>query len=230
MTRSVHRHVIVGSAAAVAVGALVAVLEFSTETWGMPDERKADGLLWQFNAATGLVALVLLVVTLSIGPVTALRRSRRPPVHLAWRRVTGVWSAGLVAAHVPGGLAIHTTGWRLWSPFASAIPGVRARPFDEFTVGYWIGAAALLSFVPLVMTSTAGALRRLGPARWKRLHRLTYVVFALVAVHAVAMQYGESRDRRHVALTALVFATAVGAQAVGRLRQWRVASTVVGGR
>jgi DMSO/TMAO reductase YedYZ heme-binding membrane subunit len=221
LTRAARRHVVVGVASAVAVGTLMAITEFSTETWGPPDEPKADGLLWQFNVSTGLVALALLVFTLSIGPVRAIRSARRPAVHLPWRRVTGVWSAVLVAAHVPGGLAIHTTGWSLWSPFASAIPGIDARRFDEFTVGYWIGAVALVVLVPLVATSNAGALRRLGPSRWKRLHRLAYVAFVLVAVHVVAMQYGEGRDIRHVALTALVFSIAVGAQIAGRYRQWR---------
>ena len=221
MTRSTRRHVVVGGASVVAVGALMVITEFSTETWGPPDERKADGLLWQFNVSTGLVALWLLVVTLSIGPVRAIRSGGRPAVHLPWRRVTGVWSVVLVAAHVPGGLAIHTTGWSLWSPFASAIPGLDARRFDEFTIGYWIGAVALVVLVPLVATSTTGALRRLGAPRWKRLHRLTYMAFALVAVHVVAMQYGEGRDIRHVALTALVFAVAVSAQGAGRYRQWR---------
>jgi DMSO/TMAO reductase YedYZ heme-binding membrane subunit len=215
MKRSTRRHVAVGAASGVAVLALMVVTEFSTETWGSPDEPKTEGLLWQFNVSTGLVALTLLVVTLSIGPVRGLRGRGRRAVHLPWRRVTGVWSAILVGAHVPGGLAMHTTGWRLWTPFASAVPGVEARAFDEFTIGYWTGALALVALVPLVVTSTDGALRRLGPIRWKRLHNLTYAVFVLVAVHVVAMQYGEGRDKRHVALTALVFSVAVIAQAVG---------------
>ena len=62
---------------------------------------------------------------------------------------------------MPGGLAIHSTGWRVWEPFASAIPGVDARQFDEFTVGYWVGAAALLAMLPLLATSN-----RRGSPHW----------------------------------------------------------------
>jgi sulfoxide reductase heme-binding subunit YedZ len=192
------------------------VTEFSTETWGAPTDRKSDGLLWQFNVSTGLVAVALLVTTLAIGPVRTLR-GRRRAVHLPWRRVAGVWTAVLVAAHVPGGLAMHTSGWELWAPFASAIPGATSRRLDEFTIGYWVGLFAAVALVPLVVTSSTRWLRRLGPSRWKRLHRLTYVVYFLVAVHVVTMQYGEGRDVRHVALTALLFSLALGVQVVSRV-------------
>lgn len=207
---------VVGAGSVLAVAVLMVVTEFSTETWGTPSERKSNGLLWQFNVSTGLVAVALLVVTLAIGPVRTLR-GRRRSVHLPWRRVTGVWSAVLVVAHVPGGLAIHTSGWELWAPFTSAIPGMTSRRFDEFTVGYWVGLFAVLALMPLVLTSRTSALQRIGARRWKRLHRLTYVVYVLVATHVVAMQYGEGRDVRHVMLTALLFAVALLLQVAGRV-------------
>lgn len=212
---SPRRHLVVGTASACAVVLLMIVTEFSTETWGSPQHLKSHGLLWQFNVSTGLVAVALLVITLVIGPVRTLR-GRRRVVHLPWRRATGVWAFLLVAMHVPGGLAIHTSGWNVLAPLASAIPGVTSRRFDEFTVGYWLGVVAVLLLVPLVATSSTRALRRLGPGRWKRLHRLTYVVYFVVAAHVVAMQYGEGRDIRHVALTALLFSVALGLQVAGR--------------
>jgi hypothetical protein len=124
-----------------------------------------------------------------------------------------VWAALAVVAHVPGGLAIHTTGWRIWTPFESLLPWVDGRPFDEFTVGYWMGLFAALALIPLAATSNAAALRHLGARRWQRLHRvLSWTIYWLVAIHVVAMQYGEFRNRRHVALTASVFAVAVFAR------------------
>lgn len=200
---------------ALAVATIVGVTELSVETWGTPDDRKSDGLLWQFNLATGTTALLLLVITLSFSPARFLTGRRNTPVHLPWRRVTGVWSAVLVGAHIPGGLAIHSSGWRVWTPFESIVPGVAGRPLDEFTLGYWIGLVAALALVPLVATSRNSSIRSLGPRRWHRLHRvLTWSSYWLVAIHVVALQYGEFRDRRHVAATAVVFAAALAGRAV----------------
>ncbi|RYH08249.1 protein-methionine-sulfoxide reductase heme-binding subunit MsrQ [Tropicimonas sp. IMCC6043] len=53
-----------------------------------------------------------------------------------------------------------------------------------------IGMAAFLLMVPLAVTSNNWALRRLGPVRWRRLHRLTYLVVPLGAVHFVMLVKG----------------------------------------
>ena len=42
---------------------------------------------------------------------------------------------------------------------------------------------ALLVMVPLALTSTNGMIKRLGAARWKKLHRLAYVAGAAGALH-----------------------------------------------
>ena len=45
-----------------------------------------------------------------------------------------------------------------------------------------LGFTGLLLLLPLALTSTKGAMRRLG-RRWQRLHRLVYVVAALGCIH-----------------------------------------------
>ena len=47
------------------------------------------------------------------------------------------------------------------------------------------GFAAFVILVPLAATSTAGAVRRLGFRRWKRLQRLAYVAGILAVIHFV---------------------------------------------
>jgi len=47
----------------------------------------------------------------------------------------------------------------------------------------FVGFAAFVLLVPLAATSTSGALKRLGYARWKRLHRLAYVAPLLGVIH-----------------------------------------------
>jgi sulfoxide reductase heme-binding subunit YedZ len=48
-----------------------------------------------------------------------------------------------------------------------------------------VGLAAFLLLVPLALTSTDRAVRRLGFVRWKRWHRLAYVAAVLGVVHFV---------------------------------------------
>lgn len=46
-----------------------------------------------------------------------------------------------------------------------------------------VGAIGLILMTPLAATSTNGMIKRLGPARWKKLHRLAYVAAAAGALH-----------------------------------------------
>lgn len=48
-----------------------------------------------------------------------------------------------------------------------------------------VGFAGFLMLIPLALTSTDGALRRLGRAAWRRLHRLAYPAVLAGAVHFV---------------------------------------------
>ncbi len=47
----------------------------------------------------------------------------------------------------------------------------------------FVGFSAFVLLVPLAATSTADSVRRLGFPRWKRLHRLVYLVAVLGAIH-----------------------------------------------
>jgi sulfoxide reductase heme-binding subunit YedZ len=46
-----------------------------------------------------------------------------------------------------------------------------------------VGMTALVLLVPLAATSTAGMVRRLGAANWRRLHRLAYAIGVLAVLH-----------------------------------------------
>ena len=51
----------------------------------------------------------------------------------------------------------------------------------------WTGWVAFLIFIPLALTSMDYALRKMGPKRWKRLQRLTYVAAGLTVLHWAAL-------------------------------------------
>lgn len=66
-----------------------------------------------------------------------------------------------------------------------------------------IGFAAFLTLVPLAVTSTDRAVKRLGFRRWKRIHRLVYVAAVLGVVHFV---WRVKADYLEPALFAVAFA------------------------
>ncbi len=46
-----------------------------------------------------------------------------------------------------------------------------------------VGTVGLVLMVPLAVTSTDRMIRRLGPARWKMLHKLVYITAGAGALH-----------------------------------------------
>ena len=79
-----------------------------------------------------------------------------------------------------------------------------------------VGFAAWLLLVPLAVTSTDRWVRRLGFARWKRLHRLVYASALLGVVHFV---WRVKADLRRPSW----FAAAVGLLLAARLVPWAAA-------
>lgn len=53
-----------------------------------------------------------------------------------------------------------------------------------------VGMGAFVLLIPLVLTSNNWSLRRLGPRKWKRLHRLAYPAALLGALHFVMLAKG----------------------------------------
>ena len=67
-----------------------------------------------------------------------------------------------------------------------------------------VGLAALLTLLPLAVTSTDGWVRRLGFRRWKALHRLAYAAALLAVVHFL---WRVKADRLKPAVFAFLVAT-----------------------
>jgi sulfoxide reductase heme-binding subunit YedZ len=116
----------------------------------------------------GIWGLRLLLVTLTVTPLRELGGWTRL---LAFRRMLGLYAFFYVALHFLFYLFVDQAfDWQ------QLLADVAKRPY--ITVGF----AALLLLVPLAVTSTKRAMRRLG-RRWQKLHRLVYVVVILGCVH-----------------------------------------------
>lgn len=86
----------------------------------------------------------------------------------------------------------------------------------------WLGWLAFILLVPLALTSTNGAVRRLGRS-WKKLHRLAYLAAAATYLHWVAI-YGGSI----LVNVTLNFAPIILLAAYRGWRKWRLRQAEAG--
>lgn len=123
---------------------------------------------------TGLAALSLLLVTLTVTPARDLSGFGALAV---LRRPLGLFAFAYAVLHLLTYAVDQTylSGLGL-SPRAIA-EDIGKRPY--ITVGF----SAFVLLVPLAVTSSKGWIKRLGAARWQRLHRLVYVASALAVLH-----------------------------------------------
>lgn len=121
----------------------------------------------------GEIALQLLIIGLCITP---LRRYLGVNL-LKFRRAFGLLAFFYVALHLLVWLVLDVQDLsQIWADIVK-------RPFVT------IGMAAFLLMIPLAATSNNRAVRWLGP-RWRVLHRLTYGVALLGAVHFIWLSKG----------------------------------------
>jgi DMSO/TMAO reductase YedYZ heme-binding membrane subunit len=118
---------------------------------------------------TGTVAIIFIALTLAVTPV-------RKITGWNWlshfRRMLGLYAFFYASVHfliyfvLDRQLSIH-----------GIVQDTLQRKFIFF------GMTALALMIPLALTSTNGMVKRLGAAKWKRLHKLVYVVAIAAAVH-----------------------------------------------
>ncbi len=157
--------------------------------------------------AAGLTALNLLLLTLAVTPV---RQLLQLPQLLRLRRMLGLFTFAYALLHflIYAVLDLELDPRHIGADLAK-------RPY--LTLGF----LALLLLVPLAVTSTDRAMRRLG-RRWSRLHQLVYAVAVLGVWH---FYWQVKRDVREPLIYAAVLAVLLGYRAVGPLRRQAAALT-----
>jgi sulfoxide reductase heme-binding subunit YedZ len=143
----------------------------------------ADGPPAQrLSIATAYLALAFLATTLVLGPLN-YRRGRANPVSTSLRRDIGIWAAAGGILHTLIGLQVHMGGDFIRYFVPDAGPRGLSRSIIAFLAANYIGLLATVILALLLAISNDLALRTLGTARWKRMQRLNYLLFALVVVH-----------------------------------------------
>jgi ferredoxin-NADP reductase/DMSO/TMAO reductase YedYZ heme-binding membrane subunit len=118
---------------------------------------------------TGKLGLVFLIASLVVTPA---RRLSGVADIIAMRRSLGLFGFAYIAVH----FAIFF-GFDRAASIAGTVTEIVARFYLQ------IGFVALLLLLPLAITSTDRMQTRLGSKRWKRLHRLSYVIVTLGCIH-----------------------------------------------
>jgi sulfoxide reductase heme-binding subunit YedZ len=125
-------------------------------------------------------AIRFLLLALAVTPLT-----RSPPLRRLGRirRMIGLFAFFYAALHVLAyGVLDQFFDWgAIWADIVK-------RRYITFGMG-----AFILLFL-LAATSTRGSVRRLGPKRWKRLHRLVYLAAILAIIHYSLMVKADLRE------------------------------------
>jgi sulfoxide reductase heme-binding subunit YedZ len=125
------------------------------------------------------------------------------PALARWRRMIGLLAFFYASVHLLC-YAVFDMGLNL----PGILVDIAKRPF------ILVGTLSFLLLLPLAATSFNAAVRRLGAARWQRLHRLVYLASLTVLLHFFWMRAGKS-DFSDV----LIYTAVVGALLGWRL--WR---------
>lgn len=137
--------------------------------WGAVTGGLGANPIEAITRETGTWTLRFLMATLAVTPfrrVTGLNRV------VAYRRMLGLF------AFFYGSLHLVTYLWLdQFFDVQAILNDVYKRPFIT------AGMTAFLLMLPLAATSTAGMIRRMGGAAWRRLHRLAYVAALAGVVH-----------------------------------------------
>jgi sulfoxide reductase heme-binding subunit YedZ len=150
------------------------------------------------NRGTGDWVLRFLCLTLAITP---LRQWTGWSSLLRLRRMLGLF------AYFYGLLHFLCYAWLdMGFDVADILHDIPKRPF------VLVGTMALLLMTPLAATSFNRAIRALGPARWKMLHRLVYAVVLLGLLHFFWMRSAKNNFGE----------VAIYAAVVGVLLGWRL--------
>ena len=138
--------------------------------WGAATNNLGADPTATITFTTGLATLRLLTLSLAITPVRRL--SPRLNWLVKFRRLLGLFAFFYATLHL-----LHYVSLYAGFDVNTMAADIAKRRFIT------IGVAAWLLLLPLALTSTNWAIRKLGGKRWSRLHKLVYVAAVCGVIH-----------------------------------------------
>ncbi|MFQ5635290.1 MAG: ferric reductase-like transmembrane domain-containing protein [Gammaproteobacteria bacterium] len=180
-------------------------------TFGAAPETATD----RVSMLTAYQFLLLLTIVLAIGPLRTLRTGRIA-ANLHLRRDYGIWAGITALLHLFAGTVQSMTPAYISTFVTVGGSGSAIIPRQQiFSWGAIIGLAIALLVLVLLALSNDRSIRRFGKRRWKRLHRVNYLVLALTVAHGFAFQFLEGRATWLIAFVLLTLIAVVGVQLAG---------------
>jgi sulfoxide reductase heme-binding subunit YedZ len=189
--------------------------------WGLYVTRPYPDVITRLSFGTAWPALVLLTVSLLIGPWRTLR-GKAPLVSQDLRRDIGIWGGALGVAHAVIGNCEHLRG-RPWLYYVYEKTQEHWIPIrhDMFGFSNFTGLFAGLVLLALLATSNDASLRKMGQPGWKSLQRWNYACFGLTALHTFGYLLGIQALKWGSIVTASL---CVAIAATLQYRGWRLRS------
>jgi len=169
---------------------------------------------YQWSMATGYVSIILLALSLLIGPFNVYTR-RLNPVSSDIRRDIGIWCGVIGLLHVVIGIQVHMGN--IWLYFFKEVGGERAFQLrdDIFGAANYVGLIAALLLLTLLILSNDISMRLLKTRRWKKIQRWNYFLFAAVLMHGILYQVIENRIPPIIIVFAIVMMMPIVGQLIG---------------
>jgi sulfoxide reductase heme-binding subunit YedZ len=165
-------------------------------------------LFWLSSRAFGVVALVLVSLSVGVGLALAGGVRRRPGLP---KRLKGLHEslalAGLLAIVLHGLLLLGDSYLR------PGLVGITV-PFTLSVDPVWNGLGVIAGWMSAVIVGSFYVRRRIGVKVWRWLHRWTFAVYGLGIVHTL----GAGTDARSIWLLALLALPVLGVAMLGTLR------------
>lgn len=153
-------------------------------------------LWWLASRASGVVALVLISLSVLMGLTMAARVMRRPKLKRTVSRLHQHVAITALCAIAVHGLTLIGDPWLHPGIAGIAVP-FRLRYRPEAT-----GLGILAGYLAALVGPSFYIRRHFGPARWRKLHRLSALVWLMSAVHTL----GAGSDAGRLWLRCLVLA------------------------
>jgi len=141
---------------------------------------RSDPTFWLLARASGLTAYTLLTTSVLAGLTVKskpLGRRVRAAVATDFHRFMSLLALGAIALH---GLTLALDSTVRIGLAALLVPGLS--PYRPLATGIGVLAAELM----LLIYVSFSFRRRIGARNWRRLHWLTYLLFAFATVHGIA--------------------------------------------
>jgi methionine sulfoxide reductase heme-binding subunit len=163
---------------------------------------------WLASRASGIVALVLIALSVAIGLAMAAKAFRKPGlprVLIAVHEHAALAALVAIAVH---GITLLGDHW-----LDPGILGITV-PFVIDHEPVFTGLGIIGGYLAAILGLTFYLRRRIGARRWRNLHRLTPVVYVLGVIHTI----GSGSDAGTLWMTLVLLATGTPILYVGILR------------